>query len=134
GSTSAGTIQANGSGGFDVLGAHTYADEGSYALSIPIIDQGGSTASASSTATVNDAPLSASGTSLDATNGIAISNAIVAHFTDANPGATGDEFSATINWGDESVSSGTVQDGGGGGFNVRGTHTYTAPGRDSILV
>ena len=60
-STSPGTVSYSG-GVYTVAGSHTYADEGSYALSISVVDDGGSTTTISGTATVADAVLSASGT------------------------------------------------------------------------
>jgi uncharacterized repeat protein (TIGR03803 family) len=52
GQTSAGTIAANGAGGFTVSGTKTYAADGIYAITVTIADVGGSTATASSTAYV----------------------------------------------------------------------------------
>jgi hypothetical protein len=52
----------------------------------------------------------------------------VATFTDANPGATTADFTATINWGDGTTSSGTVSGPTGGPFTVSGTHTYPSSG------
>ncbi len=48
GSSSAGTVTKNGST-FDVSGSHTYANLGNYTLTINIADEGGSTATATST-------------------------------------------------------------------------------------
>src|SRR5262249_15177668 len=54
---------------------------------------------------------------------------VAASFTDANPLATADEFSATITWGDGSANStGTVQANSNGGFDVTGSHTYAEEG------
>src|SRR5262249_52094837 len=53
--TSAGTIAANGSGGFNVSGSHTYAGPGTFTVSVSIHDVGGSSALAASTANVVDA-------------------------------------------------------------------------------
>ena len=54
GSSSAGTVQASGSG-FAVTGAHTYANAGSDPLTVTVDDTGGATASASGTASVGSA-------------------------------------------------------------------------------
>jgi hypothetical protein len=48
GQTGAGTVQANTSGGFDILGTHTYSQAGAEHVAVVIADVGGSTASASS--------------------------------------------------------------------------------------
>jgi microcystin-dependent protein len=126
GTTSAGTVSVD-NGIYSVAGTHTYAEEGSYTATADISDVGGSTATASSTATVADAPL-------DARGGLAVSgvegaglNATVAIFTDANPHASVDDFTATIAWGDGTSSSGVVFPNGGS-FVVFGSHTYAEAG------
>jgi streptogramin lyase len=130
GHTSAGTITADGSGGFNVSGSNTYAEEGSYAVSVSIMDAGGSTASASSTATVADASLSATGVGNHSIVGVPVT-AVVATFTDANSSPNINDFSATIDWGDGTTSAGTITSNGSGGFNVTGSHTYATA--DSYL-
>ena len=49
----AGTVATNAGGGFKVTGTHTYSKTGSFTTTITINDVGGSTASASGTATVS---------------------------------------------------------------------------------
>jgi hypothetical protein len=60
------------------------------------------------------------------TEGELLNNVSVATFTDpAGPGAAGD-YDATIQWGDGSITLGTVSGPDGGGvFTVRGSHTYS---------
>jgi len=48
--------------------------------------------------------------------------------------ATAGQFTATINWGDSSSSSGTVTGPTGGPFTVIGSHTYTDEGSDTPTV
>jgi hypothetical protein len=133
-STSSGVVSANGSSGFNVNGTHTYAKEGTYAVSVQIADTLGNFASASSTATVADAPLTASGKTINAIQGVQL-NPMVASFTDADPTGQVADFSATINWGDGTApTSGTISINSGGGFNVNGSHTYTSTGSFSISV
>ena len=127
GSTSAGSVVATGNG-FAVTGTHTYADEDSYLASVAITDKGGSTANASTTVTVNDAALTAAaGAPLTGTEGAALTGVTVATFSDANPNATVNDFTAMITWGDGSTSAGTVV-ATGNGFAVTGTHTYADEG------
>jgi hypothetical protein len=133
GHTSAGIITPNGSGGFNVVGSNTYAEEGSYPISVQISDAGGAKAGASSAATVTDAALNATGTSIAGTEGVSCTG-VVASFTDANVNATASEFTATIVWGDGSSSAGVVSANGSGGFNVSGTHVYAAEGSNPITV
>ena len=58
-----------------------------------------------------------------------MSDQLVATFTDANPLTTADEFTATINWGDGTSSSGTVVADDGGGFDVLAATRLTMPAR-----
>jgi autotransporter-associated beta strand protein len=78
--------------------------------------------------------LTASGTTVSGTEGTAISGATVATFTDANPSATASDFTATINWGDGTTTSGTVVAQNGGGFAVDGDHSYADEGTYTIGV
>ena len=126
GASSAGTVTANPNGGFNVTGSHSYAEEGTYGTSVTIIDAGGSTASATSTATIADAALSATGTTITGTEGAPATT--VATFTDANLGATPADLSAAITWGDGASSAGTITANPSGGFNVTGSHSYAEEG------
>jgi hypothetical protein len=58
----------------------------------------------------------------------------VANFSDANPLATSTDFSATIDWGDGTTSSGTASGPTGGPFSISGSHTYAAPGSYAVAV
>src|SRR6266576_2511539 len=60
-------------------------------------------------------------------------NGTVATFTDPDSSATASEYSATIEWGDGTSSSGTVS-GSGGSFSVSGGHTYADEGTYPIAV
>ena len=131
GTTSTGTITEK-NGVFSVTGTHTYTDESTDPISVTIKDEGGSTASTTSTATVVDAALTATGVNVSAIEGNAVT-ATVATFTDANPLATTADFTATITWGDGTTSTGTITEKNGV-FSVAGTHTYTDEKTDPIHV
>src|SRR5213076_950107 len=74
---------------FQVTGSHTYAEEGSFTVSISVTTSGVvTTALTSGTATVVDAPLAASGTSITGIEGNSTGSVVIATFSDANPGAT----------------------------------------------
>ena len=133
GQVSSGTVTANATGGFNVSGTHTYIAAGNYSIGVAIQDVGGASTSGTSSAAVADAPLSGSGTAVTAVEGSAF-NGVVASFTDADPNAVAGNYSATINWGDGASSAGAVSANATGGFNVSGTHTYTAAGNYSIGV
>jgi len=132
--SSAGTIVAVEPGTFRVEGAHVYTEEDIYAVTITIVDVDNAynTASASTTATVADAPLAARGVDLISTNPV---DTTVATFTDANPYGTVGDFTATIDWGDGSpVDAGTVIGSPGGTFAVTGSHVYATLGPKTITV
>ena len=80
---------------------------------------------------VADAPISLScatpSVSLQAFNGT------VANLADGDPAAPLTDFTATINWGDSSSSSGTVS-GSGGSYSVAGSHTYASTGYFNVSV
>jgi putative cell wall-binding protein len=138
-STSVGTITQPGGVGtpFEVTGAHTYAEEGDYIVTVTVSGEG-STLVLSGMAAVSDAPLDA-GTplTLAAGPGVLTSFPTVATFTDTNPVAPVSDFTAAISWGDgSSTSVGTITqpDGVGTPFVVAGSHTYAAPGTFSLSV
>jgi hypothetical protein len=66
----------------------------------------------------------------------AIDAANIATFTDGNPSATAGDFTAIINWGDNTTSPGTVvANTGGPGFVVNGpAHTYLDEGTFPVTV
>ena len=66
GTTTAGTITANTSGGFDVAGAHTYAEEGYSFVTLTISDPDDQSSSAGGYSYVKDASLHASGATVTA--------------------------------------------------------------------
>jgi hypothetical protein len=123
-----GTVSGPGGGPYTVTGTHTYAEEGTDTVKTSITDSlnFANDVSATSTATVSDAAISAScavpTVSLQSFSGP------VATLTDTNPGAPASDFTATIDWGDSSTSAGTVTGPSGGPFTVSGTHTYATTG------
>jgi hypothetical protein len=132
GTSSPGTVTPNPSGGFDVSGSHTYAEESSYNISVSVIDLGGSGATVTGTANVADATLTAAGATIASTEGLSFAGT-VASFSDANPNGAAGEFAATIAWGDGQISTGTIT-ASSGGFAVTGTHAYAEEGTNVIAV
>jgi hypothetical protein len=117
--TDVGTVTGS-NGSFTVTGGHTYQAAGPYSVSVTISDPGGSTTTVSDSATVTR-PLAASATNLSASEGIALNNVSVATFTDSSSASS---FTASIDWGDGTVTTGTVS-GSGGTYTVSGSYTYS---------
>jgi hypothetical protein len=133
GTNSSGAVVSTGGGGFSVTGAHAYADEGQDTISVAIADDGGSMASAISTAVVADADvLAAQAVDVSAIEG-ASRPMTVATFTDTDPHAVASDFTATIDWGDGHTTSGTVI-ASGGVFAVTGKNPYAEEGPYTINV
>jgi uncharacterized repeat protein (TIGR01451 family) len=134
GSTSSGTLTPHSSGGFDVSGSHTYAQVGNKQISVSVHDAGGATASVISNVKVADAALTASSAgTIRPVEGAGFS-VLVATFSDANPESSATDFTASIDWGDGTSSSGTVSSGPNSGFDVMGSHTYTQEGARQVVV
>jgi hypothetical protein len=115
-----------------VTGSHTFADEGSYGVTVIVTDLDGTT-TIPALATVADAPLTAKPVSFTAAKKTTFTGT-VATFTDANPSGMASEFTASILWGDGHTSPGTVTALTGGGFAVVGTHRYDAKGSYAAAV
>jgi hypothetical protein len=132
GTDATGTIQDLGNGQFQVLASHTYAEEGSYNVSVSITHNLLSAVTATSTAFVDDASLDSTGvTPLSAKEGTSTGPVVLATFTDDNPGDHSADFSIAINWGDSTdtdTSSGKVSyNPSTGVYTVTGSHTYLTP-------
>src|SRR6185369_9688650 len=120
---------------FVVIGDHTYADEGVFSAKVTISDvsPGTGTASVTATGTITEADvLSGTPRTFSAPPGVSFTTT-VATFSDTLTTAVASDFSATINWGDATTSAGTVT-GGGGTFQVSGTHTYASSGTFPVVV
>jgi hypothetical protein len=128
-----GTVTGPTGGPFTVTGSHTYAEEGTYKVTVTITDKDepSNTATVNSAANVSDAALTAApacpAVSLQSYTGP------TATFKDAaSPYGTLSDFSATISWGDSSSSAGKVSGPNGGPYAVSGSHTYTSTGPFTI--
>lgn len=141
GTTSPGTVSADGGGRYTVSGSHTYADEGSPTVIVTVADPDDPAGSPTSgTASVTDAALTnAAGAPVSGTEGNPVGTSTVATFIDTNPAATAADFnsaggSTTIDWGDGTSSAGTVTQTGPGQFAVSGDHRYADEGSYPIAV
>jgi PKD repeat protein len=135
-----GGIVALGNGNFGLYAGHTYAEEGSFTLSVQVRDDGGASASAARGLTVADAGLTSLGISnLHATEAQGTGTFTVATFVDRNAGAPATDFTATIGWGDGSTTTlsgaaGNIVALGGGKFALLASHTYAEEGNYTVAV
>ena len=132
GTSSPGTVVA-GSGGFAVLGGHTYAEEGNFQPSVLVKDAGGKQVGGSLSAGVADAPVTLAVSPVNATAGSAFSGP-VGTLTDANAGTGGSELRVTITWGDGHTSAGSLVPQGNGTFQITGSNTYAAAGSFTVSI
>jgi hypothetical protein len=133
---SAGAISVNGQV-FTVTGSHTYANPGSFTVTVAINDVSPGTGSATVTDT---ATVASPSTVITATGGLNIAavagtpfTGTVATFTDSNTAATPASFTATINWGDATMTTGAIT-ANGQLFSVTGSHTYAIAGSFTVTV
>jgi Domain of unknown function (DUF4214) len=133
GVNSQGAIVA-GAAGFTVNGTHTYTLKGVYTVVVTINDIDTSTAMVQSTATNVDSPLLLHSLSFSAFEGLQKNNLVVASFTDTAGPQTIMAYTATINWGDGTVTNGRIVQPNdniglpGTVFQVVGDHKYAVEG------
>ncbi|PWU11051.1 MAG: hypothetical protein C5B50_24145 [Verrucomicrobia bacterium] len=77
---------------------------------------------------VGDTRISANASNFVAQALTPFSNQLVATFTNGVPNSAPANFTASINWGDNSVTAGTITTNSLGRKEVRGSHTYTNSG------
>jgi hypothetical protein len=94
-------VYADPAGGFDVVGTHAYASNVVGAIyRVHVVD-------------------------FITTSGPVFDGPTLFHFTDADPSATGSDFTPTVHWGDGSSNTVSVVADPGGGFDLIGSHSYT---------
>ena len=81
-----------------------------------------------------DIAISALSTNLIARPLVGFTNQVLATFTNGVANSPSNNFSAAINWGDNSTNSGVIVTNASGRKEVRGTHTYTNSGVYPIYV
>jgi len=133
GTTTTGTV-SGASGSFTVTGSHTYTQNGQDTIVVNVTEEPDNpeaiaNANVASTALIGIAPVS--GASIDIAEGNAVpAGTQVATFSDSNNTDTALSFTASIDWGDGTTTTGTVV-GVLGSFTVfGGPHTYTGPAGD----
>ncbi len=105
-----------------VTGTHTYALAGDYDGTMSWTNSDGTPQTTPFQFKVAPAPLAVTPVSFSPVAGVQFSGP-VATFTDGDPNFGTGNFTAEINWGDDSASAGTITQGASG-FTVSGTHTY----------
>ena len=83
---------------------------------------------------VGDTALTATATNLTARPLVGFTNQVLATFTNGVPNSPTGNFMASINWGDNSITTGVILTNISGRKEVRGTHTYTNSGICPIYV
>jgi hypothetical protein len=132
GATTPGTVSGPDGGPYNVNGSHMYTEEGSYPVKVHVTDTDSSnTADAASTASVADATLFNGTCSVPPVILQAYSGP-TGTFNDNNAFGMSTDFTATINWGDGTTTSGTVTGAGSGPYTVNGSHTYATTGTFTI--
>ncbi len=133
GNNSTVSITPNPDGSYSVSGSHTYAEEGSYALSVSVKDSGSLTTSGNGTATVSDAALTLTHFVAGGTRDRYA--ALGATFTDADPNGQVSDYTATITWGDGHTGTVNVyKNPFGKGFVLAGLHQYASKGTYSVTL
>lgn len=115
---------------YTVTGSTTFAEEGLFATSIVVTDDGGATATIADQALVIDAPLTLTPVPFTAVEGAPASSVLVATFTDANPNADINDFDSSIKWGDGTTGEGNIIADPiiPGQFDIYGSHQYLEEG------
>jgi Domain of unknown function DUF11/Carboxypeptidase regulatory-like domain len=124
--------------GYSFSGNHTYAQSGSYNVTVSVTDKDGSTgtSAAQSVTVANVAPTVSTPTvaPTSANEGSSTAFSVSGTFTDP-AGALDAPFTAVVNWGDSTTSTATVS-GSGNPFNYSfsGNHTYAQSGSFNVTV
>jgi hypothetical protein len=142
GQTTSGSVSSDGNGHLTVFGSHMYADEGSYGVVVKLTDtdddaSGLASASATAIGAISVAEgdvLSGQGRSLGTTEGQTFSGSVAVFTNSGYPGNSPNDFTASIDWGDGTTTSGSITSDGQGVYTVSGTHSYAEDGSYSVTV
>ncbi len=112
--------------GFQVNGSHSYPKPGIYVVTTTLSSSKGLRETIRSMAVISRGPLRAVGQTMQV-KGRALTNDLVATFSDDAGAGSVDDYTATVDWGDGRVTPGKVRATPNGEFSVLGTHTYSDP-------
>src|SRR5262249_49318814 len=109
-------------------------EDGSFPVAVTLTENspGSATASVTSTADVAEGDLTVSGTPITATEGQPFAGTVATLFDPGSPDPAS-AYTASIDWGDGTTTTGTFAPGEGS-FFIRGTHTYTDEGTFTVQV
>jgi PKD repeat protein len=106
--------------------AHTYAENGTYAVHVTVTDSNGASDSGTFQVTVANLPPSCGPITGAPVAPVPVGTPVVTNTLFTDPGVL-DTHGASMSWGDGTSSAGTVTESNGSG-NVTASHTYTAAG------
>ncbi len=108
--------------------AHTYADNGSYLVTLTVTDSENQVVSDGLLVTVNNAPPLVTAVADQTIMAQETLSGVLAAFSDAG---VLDGHTAVVDWGDGAVTNGVVSQAAG---TVSGSHSYTAPGVYTVTI
>jgi hypothetical protein len=130
-----GSIAPNGSGTYGIYSQNAYAQPGTYTVNVVLTGANNSSAQASGTATVTDAPLTTTPAVVTPLRQTLFSGT-VASFSTINSYAVSSNFQAFINWGDgvNTHTPATITSTGYETYSVEGSNNYRDAGTFPITV
>ncbi|HEX7377602.1 MAG TPA: TIGR03118 family protein [Pirellulales bacterium] len=131
GGTELGTVVALPSGGYGVLGSHSYFAPGQNTVTVTIYDAHSATATVTDAVDVTPPRLIFTTGAPTATEGLPFTGSL-ATFTDQDGNSLLSWYQASIDWGDGTATAGTIT--GYSPFTVSGSHTYTQQGNKPIAI
>ncbi len=126
----------DGSGGFKVVGTHTYDSTGTYPAVVTITDTttGASTQTSSSIYSVVAPFLIDGNDGLTGAAGLTFTQELAKFYVNNEAAPTAGEFTALIGWSDSTVSAGTIVENADGSFSVNASHNYVAVGDYTVSI
>ena len=131
GHTSTGWVEPVDDNVFDVYGDHVYDAAGSFAITALVVDQEGTNISGGQNAQIS---LNASGEDFAGFASVATGNVVLATIEDPD-GADDASPTVVVDWGDGSVSTGTVSyEENDDEYDIEGNHAYGQEGTYNVVV